>query len=91
MDGSLEGEVNSLSITKYFKRIFFFKCFKNILYNIKDLLIIYRSGEYFVSGGEDKEIKIWHYDEGICKYFGFGHSNSINKVILILNLARDLS
>jgi WD40 repeat protein len=54
MDGSLEGEVNSLSIT--------------------------RSGEYFASGGEDKELKIWDYDQGVCKWVGYGHSNTINKV-----------
>ncbi len=56
MDGSLEGEVNSLSITK--------------------------SGEYFISGGEDKEVKIWDYDQGVCQWVGYGHSNTINKVIL---------
>lgn len=55
MDGSLEGEVNSLSITK--------------------------SGEYFISGGEDKEVKIWDYDQGVCQWVGYGHSNTINKVI----------
>ena len=54
MDGSLEGEVNSLSIT--------------------------RSGDNFISGGEDREVKIWNYNEGTCKYIGFGHSNTINKV-----------
>lgn len=53
-----------------------------LLNKIKNFLIKkIRSGEYFVSGGEDKEVKIWNYDEGVCKYAGFGHSNSINKVI----------
>ena len=56
MDGSQDGELNSLSMTK--------------------------SGEYFVSAGEDKEVKIWDYDQGVCKYVGFGHSNIINRVRL---------
>lgn len=66
LDGSLDGEVNSLSIFKY-------------------LLIWFRSGEYYISGGEDKELKIWHYDEGECKYLGFGHSSSISKVLISPN------
>ena len=48
-----------------------------------------RSGEHFISGGEDREVKIWQYNEGSCKYVGFGHSNTINKVtknIYILNI-----
>lgn len=59
LDGSLEGEVNSLSI--------------------------FNSGEFFISGGEDKELKVWDYDEGVCKYFGIGHSNPINKVLISPN------
>jgi WD40 repeat protein len=60
MDGSLDGEVNSLSIAK--------------------------SGEYFVSGGEDKEVKVWEYDQGVCKWIGAGHSNTINKVKKLFDL-----
>merc|ERR1712070_559039 len=56
MDGSLDGEVNTLSINK--------------------------SGEYFISGGEDKEIKIWDYEQGVCKYIGIGHSSAINKLCI---------
>lgn len=42
LEGSEEGEVNALAIT--------------------------REGEHFVSGGEDKILKLWGYDEGI-NYF----------------------
>jgi len=59
LDGSLDGEVNTLSILK--------------------------SGEYFISGGEDKELKVWNYDEGECKYIGFGHSSTISKVLISPN------
>ena len=52
----------------------------SINYRVDFFLFLNRSGEYFVSGGEDKEVKVWHYDEGTCKYVGFGHSNIINKV-----------
>ncbi len=55
LDGSEEGEVNALAIT--------------------------REGEHFVSGGEDKEVKLWGYDEGICYYLGTGHSGAIQRVI----------
>jgi cilia- and flagella-associated protein 52 len=54
IDGSLEGEVNTIAMTK--------------------------SGEYFISAGEDKEIKIWEYDTAECKWHGFGHSNTINRL-----------
>ena len=46
-------------------------------------LAISKQGEHFVSGGEDKRIKLWDYDEGICYYSGVGHSGSISKVITI--------
>jgi WD40 repeat protein len=49
-------------------------------------LAISKQGEHFVSGGEDKRIKLWDYDEGICYYSGVGHSGSISKVTLNLNL-----
>lgn len=59
MDGSLEGEINSLSITK--------------------------SGETFVSAGEDRLIKVWDYEKGICLYIGIGHSTTINRVQIAPN------
>ena len=43
-------------------------------------LAITKEGENFVSGGEDKLIKVWDYDEGICYYTGVGHSGHITKV-----------
>jgi WD40 repeat protein len=59
MDGSLEGEINSLSITK--------------------------SGETFVSAGEDRLLKVWDYEKGVCSHIGIGHSTTINKVIIAPN------
>jgi WD40 repeat protein len=55
IDGSDEGEVNALAVTK--------------------------EGEHFISGGEDKEVKLWGYDEGICYYTGTGHSGAITRVL----------
>jgi WD40 repeat protein len=54
LDGSDEGEINALAIT--------------------------REGEHFVSGGEEKEVKVWDYDGGLCQYTGIGHSGNITKV-----------
>jgi WD40 repeat protein len=59
IDGSYEGEVNSLSMCK--------------------------SGEFFVSAGEDKEVKIWEYDTAIPRWKGLGHSNNINRVAISPN------
>ena len=59
IDGSLEGEINTLAMAK--------------------------SGEYFVSSGEDKEVKIWEYDTAIPKWRGLGHSTTINRVALAPN------
>ena len=35
---------------------------------------------YFLSGGEDKQLMLWKYDEGICYYHGEGHAGHIKKV-----------
>jgi WD40 repeat protein len=43
-------------------------------------LDIINSGEFFVSGCEDKLLKIWHYDEGLPMAIGYGHSGSIKAV-----------
>uniref|UniRef100_A0A7S3J1C9 Cilia- and flagella-associated protein 52 n=1 Tax=Euplotes harpa TaxID=151035 RepID=A0A7S3J1C9_9SPIT len=43
-------------------------------------LDITREGEHFISGGDDKLVKIWNYDEGICYYHGTGHSGAITKM-----------
>jgi WD40 repeat protein len=47
-------------------------------------LAITKQGEHFVSGGEDKKIKLWDYDEGISYYHGLGHSGNITRVRKIL-------
>jgi WD40 repeat protein len=40
-------------------------------------LSISASGSHLVSGGEDRLLKLWDYDEGLCKYVGVGHSGTI--------------
>lgn len=45
-------------------------------------LAITESGEHFVSGGQDKLVKLWDYDEGICYYKGVGHSGEITKICI---------
>jgi len=40
-------------------------------------LSISQSGSHYVSGGEERLLKLWDYDEGVCKYIGVGHSGSI--------------
>ena len=37
-------------------------------------------GRFFVSGGADKKVKMWNYDEGSMYYVGEGHSGSVSKV-----------
>lgn len=34
-----------------------------------------------MSGGGDKLVKLWGYDDGMCYFNGVGHSGSIVKVI----------
>lgn len=43
-------------------------------------LTITDAGEHIASGGEDKIVKLWDYDEGICYYQGLGHSGGITNV-----------
>jgi len=45
-------------------------------------LSISASGSHYVSGGEERLLKLWDYDEGICKYIGVGHSGSITCVAI---------
>jgi len=40
-------------------------------------LSISNSGSHYISGGEERLLKLWDYEEGICKYIGVGHSGSI--------------
>lgn len=43
-------------------------------------LAISTDGEAFASGGADKEVKLWGYDEGHCFAVGRGHSGAVLKV-----------
>jgi WD40 repeat protein len=43
-------------------------------------LAISASGDLFVSGGADKVVRVWSYDDGIANYKGIGHSGAINRV-----------
>lgn len=45
-------------------------------------LTITKEGEHFVSGGEDKIVKLWGYDEGLCYFLGTGHSGGITKITI---------
>jgi len=40
-------------------------------------LSISKSGSHFVSGGEERLLKLWDYDSGICQHVGVGHSGAI--------------
>jgi WD40 repeat protein len=53
-------------------------------------LAITKDGENFVSGGEDKMIKLWNYDEGLSYYVGHGHSGSISRVSYLSNIFTSL-
>jgi len=48
-------------------------------------LAITAEGEYFVAGGNDKVVRLWDYDEGICYYNGVGHSGAITKIAIAPN------
>jgi WD40 repeat protein len=37
-------------------------------------------GQHFVSGGQDKRVKVWDYDEGLQYFQGIGHSGDITKI-----------
>jgi WD40 repeat protein len=43
-------------------------------------LAISQDGRVFVSTGGDGLVKVWLYDEGVCKHVGVGHSNAVNMV-----------
>lgn len=43
-------------------------------------LDISADGTFFVTGGNDRIVKIWGYDEGTCAAIGLGHSTNITKV-----------
>jgi WD40 repeat protein len=39
-------------------------------------------GEFYVTGSDDKNVKIWHYDEGLTVAKGKGHSGAITAVAM---------
>ena len=39
-------------------------------------------GIQFISAGNDKMVKVWNYDEGICLAVGEGHSGYVNQVMI---------
>jgi len=41
-------------------------------------LDISKSGSHFISAGQDRIVKLWDYEEGLCKYYGVGHSGTIS-------------
>eukprot|EP00898_Chlorokybus_atmophyticus_P004018 jgi/Chlat1/4617/Chrsp293S00812 len=43
-------------------------------------LAISPDGVAFVSGGDDKDVRLWGYDDGVCHATGKGHSGAITKV-----------
>jgi WD40 repeat protein len=45
-------------------------------------LAITDKGDWCVSGGEDKKVKVWNYDEGICYFEGVGHSGGVSKIAI---------
>jgi WD40 repeat protein len=43
-------------------------------------LDIQRNGQHIVTGGQDKFVKLWRYDEGDHVAIGTGHSGAITRV-----------
>jgi WD40 repeat protein len=37
-------------------------------------------GEVIVSGGANKLVQVWGYDQGYCYFTGVGHSRAVNRV-----------
>ncbi|XP_024356612.1 cilia- and flagella-associated protein 52 isoform X2 [Physcomitrium patens] len=48
-------------------------------------------GEGFVSGGGDREVKLWNYDEGHCYFVGLGHSSKISRIKISPNMQKVVS
>jgi WD40 repeat protein len=46
---------------------------------INSIHIEEKQGDFFVSGGNDKLVKVWNYDEGSLVAVGYGHSANITK------------
>jgi cilia- and flagella-associated protein 52 len=43
-------------------------------------LAISKDGDVFVSAGNDKQVKLWGYDDAQCYRVGTGHSGAVTKV-----------
>lgn len=43
-------------------------------------LSVAKSGSHFVSGSQDRMVKLWDYDTGLATHIGVGHSGTINCV-----------
>ena len=54
-------------------------------------LAINGDGRFFVSGGADKRINLWNYDEGSKYYVGEGHSGAISKATISPDESRIIS
>jgi len=37
---------------------------------------------YYASGGDDKLVRVWKYDEGMCYYMGEGHAGGIVRMAI---------
>ena len=48
--------------------------------NELNTIALTKEGKHFITGGQDGQLRIWNYDEGVCYYEGEGHSGSIIKV-----------
>jgi len=48
-------------------------------------------GSFFASGGADKKVNVWNYDEGSCYYVGEGHSGAVQKVRISPDESRIIS
>jgi len=50
-----------------------------------------RDGESIISGGGDKLVRLWGYDEGHCYFVGVGHSGAISQVAVTPDKAKIVS
>ena len=53
-------------------------------------LAVSKEGEVFVSAGNDRQVKLWGYDDGHCYRIGVGHAGPVNKVGRVLNRSPSL-
>ncbi|KAG5278993.1 hypothetical protein AALO_G00104960 [Alosa alosa] len=46
---------------------------------------ITQGGDHFVTGGDEKLVKVWHYSDGVVTHVGIGHSGNITSVQICPN------